>query len=84
MKLINFFRRFFTAEIKRLHVDSANIVDVFTRTVNGLTVVNNEIEKSVENRVKRISKLEEEKSVLVTLRESNEKVINKLNAILKD
>lgn len=67
-----------------LHRSSANVLDVFTKTVNSLSAINEQIDKSVSNKEAMISRLEADKVVLNKLKDSHGAVINKLNSILKD
>jgi hypothetical protein len=77
-------RSFLSDEVKSLSNKSSNIVDVFTKTVNKLTTVNEQASKAISRREEEMSKLEGEKVALGAMVASNEKVITKLNSILKD
>lgn len=82
-KLIKAIKSFFTSDLESHKNSSSNILDVFTRTIDDLTEVNSGIELSIQSRVKTIDKLQDEGSQLTKLRESNSKIISKLNSIMK-
>lgn len=71
-------------DVSRLQKNSQSIVDVFTKTVNKLNVVNKEIEVNVSKRELEIAKLRDESTRLGHIKANNDKVISKLNSIFKD
>lgn len=78
------FKNFFVKDVKGLTKSSANVLDVFTKTVNKLTEINSQALEGVNKRNLEIQKLSKESEDLRVLRASNNKVIDKLNQILKD
>lgn len=70
-------------EVERLQTKSSNILDVFTKTVNELKSVNDEIQTSREETISRISQLELDLSSLNETRVKNESVILKIEKILE-
>lgn len=62
---------------------SDNILSIFTKTVNDLNNVNFKINDNIAIKNIKITKLAEENVALLDIRTSNDKMINKLNEILK-
>jgi len=71
-------------DVKSICDKSASIIDVFTRTINELSEVNNQAKEAVNVRNEQITKLEIEKSKLNDVINHNTKVANKLNLILSE
>lgn len=63
---------------------SDNILNVFTKTVNNLTKVNDEALIEASNRRAKAAQLLSEAETLDTVITKNNKVISKINSILND
>ena len=70
-------------DVERLHQKSTNIVDVFTKAVEGLTKVNEEVKTTVEKKQVEKEKLNEEIDALGTLKSRHDKVISKITSIFE-
>ncbi len=68
--------------VESLKKRAGNIVNVFTKTVNDLTKVNEEIEVEINSRQVEALRLNAEAADLKVLKTTNEKVVNKINDIL--
>ena len=71
-------------EITALQEKSANIIDVFTKTINDLETVNTEINTACVSRANKIAELAKEQETLIATRTANDKIISKLSLIIKD
>lgn len=69
--------------VQRLKDRSQSILDVFTKTVSDLTLVNQQIEVEEESRQKKIESINLELKSLEETKVSNIKVIDRINSILK-
>ena len=70
-------------DVERLHQKSTDIVDVFTKAVEGLTKVNEEVKTTVEKKQVEKEKLNEEIDALGTLKSRHDKVISKITSIFE-
>ena len=71
-------------KVEQLQSKSDNILDVFTKTVNDLSKVNDEAAKEASNRRAEAAQLLSEAESLDTVVTKNSKVIGKINSILND
>ena len=71
-------------KVKQLQSKSDNILDVFTKTVNDLSKVNDEAVREASNRRAEAAQLLSEAESLDTVVTKNSKVIGKINSILND
>jgi len=71
-------------KVEQLESRSANILDVFTKTVNDLNKVNDEAVKEASNRRTEAQHLLDEAASLDTVVTNNSRVIGKINSILND
>lgn len=71
-------------EIPTLQKESANIIDVFTKTINDLDLVNDKISNAWSARNNKIAELEKEQKALEDTKKTNNKIRDKLTSILKD
>jgi hypothetical protein len=69
--------------VARLQKKSANIINVFSSTVEQLDNVNQEISKHKTRKLDKISKLQQEHADLHVQQEANNRMINKINQFLK-
>jgi hypothetical protein len=61
---------------------SSKIIDVFTKTVSDLTVVNQEINQEREIKINQLQEINQELTSLNDVKTSNDKIINRINTIL--
>jgi hypothetical protein len=61
---------------------SSKIIDVFTKTVSDLTVVNQEIDQEREVKINQLQEINQELTSLNDVKTSNDKIINRINTIL--
>lgn len=66
----------------QLQKDSDKIIDVFTSTVNNLSAINSKVDASVKQREEEKAKIEQELSQLNTIKERNNKFMEKINNFL--
>lgn len=71
-------------EIPALQQESANIINVFTKTINDLDTVNTKIDHASEIRAAKMAQLAKEQETLLFTKEANNKIKSKLTSILKD
>lgn len=71
-------------KVEQLQSKSDNILDVFTKTVNDLSKVNDEAAREASNRRAEAAQLLSEAESLDTVVTKNSKVIGKINSILND
>lgn len=71
-------------EIGAIQSESANIVSVFTKTIDSLKDVNTRINKAWYIRSDKMAVLAKEQEQLTLTKESNERMINKLTSIMQD
>lgn len=71
-------------KVEQLQSKSDNILDVFTKTVNDLSKVNDEAVREASNRRAEAAQLLSEAESLDTVVTKNSKVIGKINSILND
>lgn len=69
--------------VQRLKDRSQSILDVFTKTVSDLTLVNQQIETEEKLRQEKIASINLELKSLEETKTSNTKVIDRINSILK-
>jgi t-SNARE complex subunit (syntaxin) len=69
--------------IQKVQRKSAEIVSIFTKTVNDLTTVNGEIETQVQDKEEEKQEIEKDLHTLRTLKEENTKVIGKINQLFQ-
>lgn len=69
--------------VQRLKDRSQSILDVFTKTVSDLTLVNQQIETEEKLRQEKIASINLELKSLEETKTSNAKVIDRINSILK-
>jgi hypothetical protein len=68
--------------VKKLQGKSTDIVSVFTKTVNKLLEVNNEIESEKKSRLEKITKAQTEHDALHVQQEQNAEIISKINKLI--
>jgi hypothetical protein len=61
---------------------SSKIIDVFTKTVSDLTIVNQEIDQEREVKINQLQEIDQEITSLNDVKTSNDKIINRINTIL--
>lgn len=69
--------------VEALKRKSASIVDVFTRTVEDLNDVNQEIQKVAEDKAAEKARLEADLAILNLQKDENSRVIRKIEQIFK-
>lgn len=69
--------------VARITSKSADIIDVFTKTVNDLTALNNQIDIERDNKLAERAKIEADLTTLAEHREKHDKVISKINKIFE-
>lgn len=69
--------------VEALKRKSASIVDVFTRTVEDLNEVNQEIQKTAEEKAAEKARLEADLAILNLQKDENTRVINKIQKIFE-
>lgn len=69
--------------VKKVTKKSAKIVDVFTKTVTNLNKANAEIDNHIESHTAEKQRIEDNLTTLNAVKESNNKVINKVNKIFE-
>lgn len=70
-----------TVAIEKLQKNSDKIVNVFTKTINDLTTVNQEVDTHIESRNAEIERINAENAKLVSIKDANQKVIDKISKI---
>ena len=69
--------------VDALKKKSAGIVDIFTRTVQQLAAVNEEINAVAEQKTEEKARLEMEVTQLLSQKQDNDRVIEKINKIFE-
>lgn len=69
--------------VDKLHQNSQGILDVFTKTVEGLQQVNSRLDSHAAEKETAKKKLEEDLAKLSVLRTNNDKVIAKIGKIFE-
>lgn len=69
-------------KLQTLKEKSGKILDVFTKTVSDLTIVNQEIDQEREIKINELQLINQELTSLNDMKTSNDKVINKIKIIL--
>jgi hypothetical protein len=69
--------------VEKFQKNSSKLLDVFTKTVNGLTDVNNDIDAEIQSREEQIKTLQDEHQNLHGIKDSNNKIIEKLGKIFE-
>lgn len=72
----------FSNTVTGLQAKSKGIIDVFTKTVNSLKKVNEEIVKETTKKDEEMKKLFSDSKLLVEQKEANEKIITKIESFL--
>lgn len=70
-------------DVSKLLQKSSNIVNVFTKTVNDLKEVNEQIETAMEEKQEERKRLETDITTLDTLKSTHVKVISKITSIFE-
>lgn len=68
--------------VKKLQEKSDGIISVFTKTINELKVVNDEVDKELTSREQEKARIENELVLLNTTKAKNTTTINKINSLL--
>jgi hypothetical protein len=72
-----------TVAIQKLQKNSDKIVSVFTKTITDLSNVNQEVDDHLTSRDEEIKRIQEEKARLASIKENNQKMIDKLNKLFE-
>ena len=67
--------------IKKLQEKSRSIIDVFSKTIDELSVVNSDIKLLSEEKVAEKAKIDEELALLANQEASNQKVIENIKKV---
>lgn len=68
-------------KIKRIQNRSAHILDIFTRTIKDLSIINANIDDAKDTRVEKMSTLQVEINDLQLVKDNNDKIITKINSL---
>lgn len=71
------------ASAKKLIKRSKKALDIFQKTIDQLTKHNADVDAHIEAREVKISKIQLQTSDLKAIKDSNQKVINKINKIFE-
>ena len=80
---MNILRRLFESRVEKAHRQSASILDIFTKTTEELSKLNNFIEQETALKIEAQRKLAEDIQKLGTLKENHDKVITKIAKIFE-
>jgi hypothetical protein len=70
--------------VAKLQQKSDNILNVFTQTVQDLTLVNHDVEEELKAREEEIKRIQAEQEQLTIVKSSNEKMITKINTFINE
>jgi hypothetical protein len=70
--------------VVKLQQKSDNILNVFTQTVQDLTLVNHDVEEELKAREEEIRRIQAEQDQLTIVKSSNEKMITKINTFINE
>ena len=78
---MNVFQMSSEKSIKKLQEKSRSIIDVFSKTIDELSVVNSDIKLLSEEKVAEKAKIDEELALLANQEASNQKVIENIKKV---
>lgn len=70
--------------VAKLQQKSDNILNVFTQTVQDLTLVNGDVDQELEIRNEEIKRIQSEQDQLTIVKNNNQKMISKINTFIND
>lgn len=73
----------FGNKITKLSSNSANIISIFTNTINDLVNINEQIDSEIDSKTEVIATLTQEVQTLDDLKISNDKIISKVKQIIE-
>lgn len=70
-------------KVEKLQKKSESVISVFTKTVNELVQVDNEIDTEIGKRQQEITELQAEVDALTVTKSKNESVVNRIKAFFE-